>query len=85
MATKKAPAKKSKAIKPAKFNADLDAIVKQLQGAKTAAAKEFAKAAFKLTGVRKTLNSAASKLETLIRNAHGDDESGSEVNKPPGS
>ena len=75
MATKKA-AKKKPGIKPEKLNASLDALIKRLQDAKALAAKAFSKPKVVLTGVRASLNTTANQLETLIKNAHGDDETG---------
>ena len=56
----------AKAIKPEKLNKDIDAVIAKLEAAKAGAAKAFAKKVVKLSGVRVTLQSAASKLEAVI-------------------
>ena len=74
MATKKKPG-----IKPEKFNSSVDELIKRLQDAKALAAKAFGKPKVALAGVRASLNATANKLETLIKNAHGDDETGPKI------
>ncbi len=73
MATKKKAAPKRKAVKPEKLNRDIDAVITKLQTAKANAAKAFMKTPVKLAGVRVTLLSAATKLESIISEAHGSD------------